>query len=166
MDALCAPAATCACAPGDNLALHHLLQQAPEGSVLVADAGGRSDVAHFGELMAMDAEERGLLGLVIDGAVRDGGSIAVLGFPVFHSGLTPASPAKASVVSVGEPVTIGGVVVAPGDQVVADSDAVLVVPAAEWPAVEAAARALAAREEDIRTHLLRGGRLAEMLELP
>jgi len=90
----------------------------------------------------------------------------VLGFPVFHAGLTPASPAKASILSLGEPVTIGGVVVEPGDQVVADSDAVLVVRAPDWPAVEAAARELREREDDIRTHLLRGGRLAEMLELP
>ena len=166
MDAICAPAATCACAPGDNLALHRLLQEAPEGSALVAAAGGRTDVGHFGELMAMDAEGRELLGLVIDGAIRDGGSVAVTGFPVFHAGLAPAAPAKRSAESVGEPVVVGGVEVAPGDQVVADSDAVLVVAAAEWPAIEAAALELLAREEEIRTHLLRGGRLADVLELP
>lgn len=166
MDALCAPAATCACAPGDNLALHRLLQEAPEGSALVAAAGGRTDVALFGELMAMDAEGRELMGLVIDGAIRDGGSIAVTGFPVFHAGLAPGAPAKERVESVGEPVELGGVTIAPGDQVVADSDAVLVVAAAAWPAVEAAARELTEREEEIRTHLLQGGRLADVLELP
>ena len=77
MDAICAPAATCACARADNLALHRLLQQAPEGSALVVDAGGRADAGYFGELMAMDAEERGVEGLVIAGAIRDGGLIAV-----------------------------------------------------------------------------------------
>ena len=61
---------------------------------------------------------------------------------------------------------IGGVDVAPGDQVVADSDAVLVVAAADWPAVEAAARALEAREEEIRGRLRAGARLADLLELP
>jgi 4-hydroxy-4-methyl-2-oxoglutarate aldolase len=166
MDAICAPAATCACAPGDNLALHRLLQEAPEGSALIAAAGGRTDVGHFGELMAMDAEGRDLLGLVIDGAIRDGGPVAVTGFPVFHAGLEPAAPAKRRVESVGEPVALGGVEIAPGDQVVADSDAVLVVPAAEWPAIEAAALELLAREDEIRTHLLRGGRLADVLDLP
>lgn len=166
MDAICAPAATCACAPGDNLALHRLLQQAPEGAALVADAGGRTDVGHFGELMAMDAEERGLQGLVIGGSIRDGGLIAVLGFPVFHLGFEPAKSVKELALSVGEPVEVGGVTIAPGDQIVADSDAVLVVPASDWPGVEAAARALEAHDDDVRTHILRGGRLADVLELP
>lgn len=166
MDAICAPAATCSCAPGDNLAIHRLLQQAPEGAALVVDAGGRTDVGYFGELMAMDAEERGLQGLVIGGSIRDGGLIAVLGFPVFHIGFEPATSVKELAPSVGEPVEVGGVAIAPGDQIVADSDAVLVVPMQEWPPVEAAARELQAREEDVRTHILRGGRLADLLELP
>ena len=68
--------------------------------------------------------------------------------------------------SVGEPVEVGGVRIAPGDQVVADSDAILVIPAADWPAVEAAACELEAREDEVRTHILKGGRLADLLELP
>lgn len=166
MDAICAPAATCVCAPGDNLALHRLLQQAPEGAALVVGAGGRTDVGYFGELMAMDAEGRDLQGLVIEGSIRDGGLIAVLGFPVFHAGFAPATSVKELAPSVGEPVEVGGVTVTPGDQIVADSDAVLVVPAADWPAVETAAREIQAHEDDLRTHLLTGGRLADQLELP
>ena len=166
MDAICAPAATCSCAPADNLALHRLLQQAPPGAALVVDAGGRTDVGYFGELMAMDAEERGLQGLVIGGSIRDGGLIAVLGFPVFHAGFAPATSVKELAPSVAEPVEVGGVGVAPGDQIVADSDAVLVVPASDWPAVEAAAREIQALEDDVRTHILKGGRLADLLELP
>ena len=166
MDAICAPAATCACAPADNLALHRLLQQAPEGAALVVDAGGRSDAGYFGELMAMDAEERGLQGLVLGGSIRDGGLIAVLGFPVFHAGFAPATCTQEVAPSVGEPVDVGGVAIAPGDQVVADSDAVLVVAASDWPAIEDGAREIQSRDEDLRTHILRGGRLAELLELP
>jgi len=90
-DAICAPAATCACAPGDNLAVHWLLQQAPAGSALVVDAGGRADGAYFGELAALDAQQRELCGLVVDGAMRDGRAVAAAGFPVFHAGFEPAS---------------------------------------------------------------------------
>ncbi|MGZ8782937.1 MAG: RraA family protein [Gaiellaceae bacterium] len=165
-DALCGPAATCACAPGDNLAVHRLLQQAPEGSVLVVDAGGRTDCGHFGELAGMDAQYRELVGLVIDGAIRDGGALATLGFPVFHGGLAPAGPVKGRVVSVNEPVTIRGVEIAPGDQVIADSDALLVVAAADWPAVEAGAQAIRDAEEEIRTGLNMGAPLADLLDLP
>ena len=83
-------------------------------------------------------------GLVIEGSIRDGGLIAVLGFPVFHAGFAPATSVKELAPSVGEPVEVGGVTVTPGDQIVADSDAVLVVPAADWPAVETAARQIQA----------------------
>ncbi len=164
--ALCGPAATCACAPGDNLAIHRLLEQAPEGSVLVVDAGGHTECGHFGELAGMDAENREIQGLVIAGAIRDGGALAVLGFPVFHGGFSPASSVKERVLSVNEPVTIGSVEIAPGDQVVADSDAILVVAAADWPAVEAGARAIRQAEEDIRTRLVRAVPLSELVELP
>ena len=164
--AACGPAATCACAPGDNLAMHRLLDQAPEGSVLVIDAGGRTDCGHFGELAAMDAEYRGIQGLVIAGAIRDGGALAMLGFPVFHGGFAPAGSVKEQVLSIHEPVTIGGVEIAPGDQVVADSDAILVVAAADWPAVEAEAQAIREAEDAFRVALNQGQRLAELLDLP
>jgi 4-hydroxy-4-methyl-2-oxoglutarate aldolase len=163
---LCGPAATCACNPGDNLAVHRLLEQAPEGSVLVVDAGGRTDCGHFGDLAAMDAEFREIQGLVIDGAIRDGGGVATLGFPVFHGGFAPASPVKERVLSLGEPVTIRGIEIAPGDQVIADSDAILVVAAADWPAVEAGAQALRDAEDEIRIALNQGQHLADLLDLP
>jgi 4-hydroxy-4-methyl-2-oxoglutarate aldolase len=163
---VCGPAATAACAPGDNLAVHRLLENAAEGSVLVVDAEGRTDCGHFGELGAMDAEYRGIQGLVISGAIRDGGAVAVLGFPVFHAGLAPASCVKERVLSLNEPVTIGGVEIAPGDQVVADSDAILVIAAADWPAVEAAAQAIREAEDDIRTGLVQGTHLSELLDFP
>jgi len=164
--AVCGPAATCACAPGDNLAVHRLLEQAPEGSVLVVDAGGRTDCGHFGELAAMDAEFREIQGLVIAGAIRDGGALAMLGFPVFHGGFAPGGPVKERVLSLNEPVTIGGIEIAPGDQVVADSDAILVVAAADWPAVAARAQAIREAEDDLRTALNQGARLSELLDLP
>ncbi len=160
------PAATCRCAPGDNLALHLLLSSARAGSVLVCDAGGRRDAGHFGELMAIDAANHGVRGLVIDGSVRDGAALLQLGFPVFHRGLAPAPCAKSDAPSIGEPVELGGVPVLPGDQIVADCDAVLVVPRDIWPDVEVAARRLVAREADIRTALSEGRRLAELIELP
>lgn len=164
--ALCGPAATCACAPGDNLAVHRLLEVAPEGSVLVVDAGGRTDCGHFGELAAMDAEFRGIQGLVIAGAIRDSGMLAVLGFPVFHCGIAPAGCVKERVLSVNEPVTIGGVEIAPGDQVVADGDAILIVAAADWPAVEAGAQEIRDAEDELRIALNQGQHLADLLDLP
>ncbi len=163
--ALCGPAATCACAPRDNLALHHALLAARPDEVLVCDAGGNTQVGHFGELMALDARGQGIAGLLIDGAVRDSGPVAGLGFPVFHVGLAPRAAAKAGPSSAGEAIVLRGVTVRPGDQVVADRDAVLVVPRADWPRVRAAAEALVEREAGIRTALGQGRRLADVLGL-
>ena len=142
-----------------------MLLVARPGDVLVCDAGGNTDVGHFGELMALDARGQGIAGLVVDGAVRDSGPVAELGFPVFHVGLAPRAAAKERVASAGEPIVLCGVTVRPGDQVVADRDAVLVVARADWPEVRAAAEALVEREAGIRAALAEGRRLADVLGL-
>ena len=103
---------------------------------------------------------------MIAGAIRDGGAVAALGFPVFHGGFAPASCVKEQVLSIGEPVTIGGVEIAPGDQVIADSDAILVVAAADWPAVEAGAERIREAEDELRVALNQGQHLADLLDLP
>jgi 4-hydroxy-4-methyl-2-oxoglutarate aldolase len=163
--ALCAPAFTCACAPGDNLALHHALMRAPAGAVIVCVVGDHS-TAYIGDLMSTDAMQRGLAGLVIDGPVRDAPAVVELGWPVFHVGLNPASPAKASPGLLGAPVTIGGARVETGDQIVADRDGVLVVPRALWESVAASAHRVRDREDAIRAALASGTRLAELMEIP
>lgn len=164
--AICAPAFTCACAPGDNLALHHALMLAPAGSAIVCAVDGDASAAYLGELMSTDALARGLVGLVIDGPVRDAEAVVALGWPIFHRGLEPASPGKSLPGPVGVPVTLAGVPVAPGDQVVADRDGVLIVPAADWPAVREAAEAVRAREDAIREALAAGTRLSELMGIP
>src|SRR5215467_11084392 len=159
---LCGPALTCACAPEDNLAMHAALYQAEAGAVLVCDGAGSRGCALFGELMATDAVNQGLAGLVVAGPVRDIADIDELGFPVWCTGTAPGQAAKAAVVSVGLPVVVGGVLVVSGDQVIADRDGVAVVPAAEWPAIRAEVAALAAKEERTRARLAAGERLADI----
>ena len=159
---LCGPALTCACAPEDNLAMHAALFQAQPGAVLVCDGAGSKRCALFGELMATDAVNQGLAGLVVAGPVRDIADIGELGFPVWCSGTAPGQAAKAAVVSVGLPVVVGGVLVAPGDQVIADQDGVVVVPAADWPDLQTEVAAIAAKEERTRARLAAGERLADI----
>ena len=159
---LCGPALTCACAPEDNLALHAALYQAQPGAVLVCDGTGSKRCALFGELMATDAVNQGLAGLVVAGPVRDIADIAELGFPVWCTGTAPGQAAKATVISVGLPVVVGGVLVSSGDQVIADRDGVVVVPAAEWPALQGEVAAIAAKETRTRDRLAAGERLADI----
>jgi 4-hydroxy-4-methyl-2-oxoglutarate aldolase len=160
---LCGPALTCACAPGDNLAMHAAIYHAPPGAVIVCDGGGTSQTALIGEFLATEAANRGLGGIVLEGLVRDIGDLDRLGFPVLCAGTTPAQPAKVSLLSVGQPVVVGKVLVRTGDQIVADQDGAVAVPAAAWPAVRADAAGLAGREEAVRRRLAAGERLADIL---
>jgi 4-hydroxy-4-methyl-2-oxoglutarate aldolase len=159
---LCGPALTCACAPEDNLAVHAALYQATPGTILVCDATGTTRCALFGELMATDALNQGLGGLIVQGPIRDVADLDELGFPIWSTGTAPGQAAKTSVVSVGKPVVVGNVLVSPGDQIIADRDGVAVVPAAEWPAIQAGVAALAEREQETRSRLAAGERLADI----
>jgi 4-hydroxy-4-methyl-2-oxoglutarate aldolase len=159
---LCGPALTCSCAPEDNLAVHAALYQATPGTVLVCDGTGTTRCALFGELMATDAANQRLAGLVLAGPIRDIADIGELGFPVWCTGTAPGQAAKARVVSVGKPVVVGGVLVSPGDQIIADADGIAVVPAATWPAIRTEVAALADREARTRARLAAGERLADI----
>ncbi|KUK35876.1 MAG: Putative ribonuclease E inhibitor RraA/dimethylmenaquinone methyltransferase, partial [Thermacetogenium phaeum] len=77
------PAVTVRCQPGDNLTIHKAIYEAEPGSVLVIDAHAYVGAGPFGEIMAIACQERGLAGVVIDGACRDSGDIEELGLPLF-----------------------------------------------------------------------------------
>lgn len=162
---LCGPAATFECCPNDNLGLHAALYRAARGSVLIGAGGGTQKFGLFGELMATDAVARGLGGLVVDGTVRDLADLDQIGFPVVCAGAAPAQCTKSTMVSAGRPVTIQGVLVRPGDQIVGDRDGVVVVPSLLWADVAAAALAIARREQGYLTRLRRGERIADILGL-
>jgi 4-hydroxy-4-methyl-2-oxoglutarate aldolase len=156
------PALTCACAPEDNLAMHAALYQATPGTVLVCDGTGTTRCALFGELMATDAANQGVAGLVLQGPIRDITDINNLGFPVWCTGTAPAQATKTTALSVGVPVVVGGALVSPGDQIIADADGIAVIPAALWQSVQADVVALAEREDKTRARLAVGERLADI----
>jgi RraA family protein len=128
---LAGPAFTVKTPPGEHRAVREAAEQAPAGSVLVVDGGGAVESALWGDKMSQLALDRGLAGLVIDGAVRDIDGIEALGFPVFAAAIVPTPPAGRD--RPGElevPITSCGVSVRPGDTVYGDADGVVVVPAA------------------------------------
>ncbi|MCB6178589.1 RraA family protein [Rhodobacter sp. Har01] len=163
--ALAGPALTLRCRPGDNLALHLAIAAARPGQVLVADYGGSLDSGPFGEIMALACQMRGIAGLVIDGAVRDGAQIAALGFPVFARGVNIRGTVKHDRGQIGGPVTLGGVVIATGDIMLADADAIVSLAAADLPAALAAATARAAREAAMMHRLRQGETTLDILGL-
>ncbi|MEV6822125.1 DUF1932 domain-containing protein [Nocardiopsis dassonvillei] len=133
--------------PGDNRALHRALTLARPGDVLVVDGGGDTSRALLGELIAERALNRGVRGMVVDGAVRDADELRDLGFPVWAAGISPAGPYKDGPGHVGRTVSVGGAVCSTGDIVVADGDGVFFVPRLEAEQTLSAAREVVAEEE-------------------
>lgn len=132
-------------APADNLPLHLALEQAEPGDVLVVD-GRQESCGYWGEVLTAAARARGVLGLVIDGGVRDVDQLRARGFPVFSSAIAVRTTVKDDIGTVGTPITLGGVTVSRGDLVVADSDGVVVIPRASVDTVLAGGLAREAAE--------------------
>jgi 4-hydroxy-4-methyl-2-oxoglutarate aldolase len=142
----CGQAVTCACRPGDNLAVHVGLEIARAGNILVVAATEATNVAFWGELTTLSAVGRELGGVVIDGYARDSSAIERLGLPVWAKGAHAQGAIKAGLAGVNVPVRCGGVDVNPGDVVLADDDGVLVVPLAQAHTTLRRARERRARE--------------------
>jgi 4-hydroxy-4-methyl-2-oxoglutarate aldolase len=162
---LAAPAFPVRCMPGDNLAIHVGVARAPAGSALVVDVGETRELGYWGEVLTTGAESRGLVGLVIDGCVRDVAALAAHGFPVFSTGLALRGATKKLPGTIGHTVIVGGVEVNSGDWVVGDGDGVVVVPGDALAEVVEAGRARAEKEAGYFTALRGGATTVDLLGL-
>lgn len=163
---LAAPAFPVRCSPGDNLAIHVGVAGAPRGSALVVDVGDEEEeFGYWGEVLTTGAEARGVVGLVIDGGVRDSSALAGHGFPVFSTTVALRGASKNRPGTVGVPVEVGGVSVAAGDWLVGDADGVAVVSAARVDDVLRAGRARVEKEEAMFIALRGGATTLELLGL-
>lgn len=124
------PACTVKVYPGDNLMVHKSLDVAKPGDVVVVDASSATTFAVLGDLVTQKARHRGIAGFVVDGLIRDLPGVLSLGdFPVFARGFTPIGPLHRGPGEINYPVSVGGIVVHPGDVIVGDPNGVVVVPA-------------------------------------
>ena len=122
------PACTVKVYPGDNLMVHKSLDIVEPGDVIVVDAGASRMNAALGSLISTKAQHRGVAAFIVDGYVRDLPEIVPLDFPVFARGTTPIGPLHRGPGEINYPICCGGVVVNPGDIVVADGFGVVIVP--------------------------------------
>jgi 4-hydroxy-4-methyl-2-oxoglutarate aldolase len=123
------PAITVDVSPGDGLLLRAAIDVAQPGDVIVVNAHGVTTRAVLGGVIGMHMVHRGVVGLIVDGAVRDVEEFRALGLPVMARAVTPRSGTSSSGWGeVNVPIACGGAVVSPGDLVVGDEEGIAFVP--------------------------------------
>jgi regulator of RNase E activity RraA len=105
------------------------MEECPPGHVLMIDSRGDSRAASAGDLYVGRLKARGAAGIVTDGGFRDTDGVFKTGLPAYHRRpSSPPSPIAHRPVDLNLPIACGGVAVYPGDIVVGDRDAILVIP--------------------------------------
>jgi regulator of RNase E activity RraA len=137
---------------------------ASPGDVIVVDHRGRLDVSAWGGLLSLAARQRGVAGVIVDGACRDVDEARGLAFPLFARAAVPVT-ARGRIVeeSCGSPVAIGGVPVAAGDWVIADSSGVVFVPSDRASQVIGLAEKIAAREAAMADAIRAGESIVDVM---
>jgi 4-hydroxy-4-methyl-2-oxoglutarate aldolase len=121
-------AVTAWCEPADYGPVHHAIAIAQAGDVIAIDAGGRLDVAVIGELLCGAARRKGIGGVVVDGAVRDIGTLTLWDdFAVFARGSVARGALSMERGAVNDTIVLGKVSMSPGDLVVGDDDGLVTI---------------------------------------
>lgn len=159
----CGNALTVRCHPGDNLMLHAAIAIAQPGDLIVADVGGLLDAGYWGEITTVAAQARGVVGLVINGGIRDRAGIVERGFPIWSGAVCMRATVKRTAGDLNVPIVVGGVTVQPGDLVLADDDGVVVVGQRALGDLLQKAKAREAKEAGVMDQLQQGHLTLDLL---
>ena len=144
------------------------LEMGQVGDIIVVDAGGDTETSVCGGLMGGLAKNRGIRAMIVDGAGRDIDELEDIGWPIWTRAITARGThtmfsARKEELSINVPVACGGVLVQPGDFVVADTIGVAVIPLGKAEEVVELARQQAEREQTTREWVAKGKTIEDLL---
>jgi len=151
--------------PGDALFMHKAVQLVRPGQILVLANSGNTPSTMFAELVALAALKNGVAGVIADGSIRDTDALRDLNFPVWSASIHAGHVEKRGPGAVNIPIVCGGVLVEPGDVIVADNDGVICIPRGALSAAVEGARGRARREVLIRERIDKGEVLFDILDM-
>ncbi len=162
------PALTVRLEPGNQVDCLDALSVAQAGDVIVVDAAGETETSIWGGLMSGLCKMKGVVGAVVDGAIRDTDETRDLGFFIFSKAIVPRSThtpysGRMDPIEVNVPIQCAGVLVRPGDLVLGDEIGVVVIPLENAAQVLEKAREQAEKEEKTRAKIREGKTVEELL---
>lgn len=163
------PALTVRLTAGDIVDCLDIFEIAQPGDVVVIDAFGETETSIWGGLMSGLAKTAGIVGAIVDGSVRDTDESKLMDFPIASKVVCPraahsAYSGRTEPIEINGTISCGGVIVRPGDLVVADEIGVTVVPSGDFEEVYEKAKEQAEKEEATRKMIAEGWSVKQLLE--
>ena len=159
------PAVTVQTFAGDWAKPVEAIDIAVQGDVLVINNDQGTNVAPWGELATLSCVNRGIAGVVIDGAARDIDDIKKMHYPIWARSMVPNAGEPKGFGEIGSEISCGGQSVSPGDWIIADESGVVVIPKSRAYEIARRAKEVYKTELRIREELKRGKTLSQVMNL-
>lgn len=162
------PALTVRLEPGNLVDCLDALSVAGAGDVIVVDAAGETETSIWGGLMSGLCKMKGVVGAVVDGAIRDTDETRDIDFSIFSKAIVPRSThspysGRLDPIEINVPIQCAGILVNPGDLILGDEIGVVVIPLDNAAQVLETARNLADKEEQTRAKIREGKTVEQLL---